>query len=188
MSTPLPLGRRIVITGQSCSGKSTLAQRLAELSGTPFVEMDALFWKPGWQESEDDEFLEKLVAAVEGDDWVVAGNYYHRTAFWLWARAETIIWLDFSWRSLGPRIVLRSWLRWRRDELLWGTNKERFWPQLKLWSPEDSLIAFGWRGRKSFRARQLAAMADPRWAHVRFIRLRSRAEVNRLLAVLESKP
>lgn len=186
VSRAFPLGKRIIVAGQSCSGKSTLGAQLAHLSGASFVELDALFWKPNWEESSDEEFQAKLRESTAGDSWVVAGNYYARTSSWLWERAETIIWLDFSWRSLAPRIVQRSWQRWRRDELLWGTNKERFWPQLKLWSPADSLIAFGWQGRKSFRERQLAAMTDPRWAHVRFVRLRSRREVNRFLALLET--
>ena len=187
MPPPIPLGRRIVITGQSCSGKTTLGERLAGLAGVPWVELDALYWKPGWQEPADEEFQAKLAAAVAGDGWVVAGNYYRHTSPSLWARAETIVWLDFPLHILAPRIVQRSWQRWRRNELLWGTNKERFWPQLKLWAPRDSLIAFAWQHRKSFRERQLAAMADPRWAHVRFVRLRSRAEVNRLLAMLEAE-
>jgi cytidylate kinase len=38
----LPTGTRIHVTGNSCSGKSTLGERLAEALGVPFIELDAL--------------------------------------------------------------------------------------------------------------------------------------------------
>ncbi|TVR63962.1 MAG: hypothetical protein EA426_00645 [Spirochaetaceae bacterium] len=42
------IGTRIHVTGNSCSGKSTLARRLADLLNAPCVELDALNWLPGW--------------------------------------------------------------------------------------------------------------------------------------------
>lgn len=38
----LPTGTRIHVTGNSCSGKSTIGERLAEALGVPFIELDAL--------------------------------------------------------------------------------------------------------------------------------------------------
>ena len=38
----LPTGTRIHVTGNSCSGKSTIGERLAEAIGVPFIELDAL--------------------------------------------------------------------------------------------------------------------------------------------------
>ncbi len=43
-----PVGRRIHVTGNSCSGKSTLAKQLAAALGIPRVELDALNWQHGW--------------------------------------------------------------------------------------------------------------------------------------------
>jgi chloramphenicol 3-O-phosphotransferase len=65
-------GRRIIVVGPSCAGKTTLAERLAELLGVPFVELDALYWKPGWEESSDEEFVPRVMEATAGDGWVVA--------------------------------------------------------------------------------------------------------------------
>ena len=42
------IGRRIHVMGNSCSGKSTLGAELASALGVPFVELNALNWRPGW--------------------------------------------------------------------------------------------------------------------------------------------
>ena len=72
-------GRRVIVVGLSCSGKSTLGARLAEALDVPFVELDALYWKPNWTDSTAGEFREKILAATAGDDWVVAGSYSRHT-------------------------------------------------------------------------------------------------------------
>lgn len=136
------LGRRVIIVGPSCSGKSTLGAHLGERLGVPFVELDALFWKPGWRQPDDLEFREKLLDSHAGDGWVSAGNYLRHTRDVTWPNADAVIWLDFPLWLTSWRVLTRSWRRWRRKELLWGTNYERFWDQLKLWSPDDSLIAY----------------------------------------------
>ncbi|HKS90966.1 MAG TPA: hypothetical protein VJQ83_03485, partial [Tepidiformaceae bacterium] len=107
-------------------------------------------------------------------------NYVRHTMPITWPRADTVIWLDFGLPLVTWRVVRRSWRRWRRHELLWGTNYERFLPQLKLWD-KNSLITFNVTTHRSRRARYAAAMADPRWAHIEFIRLRNPQELQALL-------
>jgi hypothetical protein len=125
-----------------------VAAHLADRFGLDFVELDALNWKPNWTPSTDAEFREKLAAATAGDRWAVAGAYHHITFPMLWPRAETVVWLDFPLPVLTWRLLRRSWRRWRSKEVLWGTNTERFWPQLKAWNKEDSLIAFTWSAHR----------------------------------------
>ena len=43
-----PVGTRIHVIGNSASGKSTLAARLASALDAPLVELDAINWRPGW--------------------------------------------------------------------------------------------------------------------------------------------
>lgn len=176
------LGRRVVIVGPSCSGKSTLAARLAAATGAPFVELDALFWKPNWQESDPDEFLRRLLEAHAGTEWITAGNYVRHTRETIWPRAETIIWLDFPITLTSRRIISRSWRRWRSGELLWGTNTERFWEQLMVWSPRRSLIGYTIARHRRSRALFREAMRDPALAETRFLRLRRPREVEALFA------
>lgn len=182
-----PLGRRVIIVGPSCSGKTTLGAELAELLGVPFIELDALFWKPNWQEPEPEEFREALLAAHEGDGWVSAGNYHRHTQDVTWPRAEAVVWLDFPMWLTSWRVIRRSWRRWRSKELLWGTNYERFWDQLKLWSPKDSLIAYTVsrhrRNQRVFVDRMARFSAEGRT----FVRLRSPRELQTFMAALKDE-
>lgn len=169
------LGRRIAIVGDTSSGKSTLAEYLAELIGGDYVELDALFWLPEWQESTTEAFQAKVTAAVDGSPrWVVSGNYFSRDIPEItWSRADSVIWLDLPLRTRIPRLAWRSWQRWRSDELLWGTNRENFWRHWKLWDPTESLIAYTLRNHRRNRQRNAAKLAEPRWEHLRKYRLRS---------------
>jgi adenylate kinase family enzyme len=177
------IGTRIAVIGTTSSGKSTLAAQLATMLRVPFVELDALFWQPEWTESPDEEFLPKVADATSGDGWVVAGNY-HRTWPLYWPRVETVIWLDLPLALSVRRIVTRSWRRSRSQELLWGTNTETFAKHLKLWSPKDSLIAWAIRHHRGNTRRNLATMQDPRWSHIRFIRLRSPRDVDEFVRIV----
>lgn len=169
------LGERISIIGNSCSGKSTLAARFAELIDCQYIELDALFWLPDWQESSTPDFRAKVTTAIDvAPRWAVSGNYFgHEIPEITWSRADTIIWLDLPLRTTLPRLVQRSWQRWQSHELLWGTNQERFWAQWKLWDPRDSLVAYTLRSHRRRRLRNASKLAEPEWAHLRKYRLRS---------------
>jgi adenylate kinase family enzyme len=172
--------------GPSCAGKTTLAAELARRFGLEFVELDALFWEPNWQEPDREQFAAKVREAISGPRWVLAGNYTTRASAIVWPSVETIVWLDFPLRVTLPRIVRRSWRRTRTKELLWGTNYERFWPQLKVWSPKDSLLAYNIRHGRAARQRLERAMNDPAFAHIRWVRLRSPGAVREWLAAPET--
>jgi adenylate kinase family enzyme len=49
--------KRVVIIGTSCSGKSHLGRILARKYQVPHVELDDLYWLPGWQERPEKEFI-----------------------------------------------------------------------------------------------------------------------------------
>lgn len=85
--------RRILVIGNSGGGKSTLARRLGEKLGLPVVHLDVLFWKPGWTESETEEFRARTATALDGDGWVCDGDF--RASYDLrMPLADTIVWLD----------------------------------------------------------------------------------------------
>lgn len=178
--TASPIGRRIHVIGVTSSGKSTLGEQLARAIGVPFVELDALNWLPGWvglNETDPQEFDRRIREATSGDAWVVAGSYSAFSERIFWDRLETVVWLDLPLRLVLRRVLTRSWTRSRSKELLWGTNYERFLPQLRVWS-KDSLLYWAVTSYRRRRTRMLAYMTDPRWSHIRFIRLTSVREVD----------
>ena len=86
--------RRILIIGCSGAGKSTLARKLGEKTGLPVVHLDALFWKPGWMESERQEFDARMLAELEKPAWIMDGNYARTLPVRL-EKCDTVIYLDF---------------------------------------------------------------------------------------------
>ncbi|MDE0527714.1 MAG: hypothetical protein OXH85_03355 [Truepera sp.] len=184
----MPIGKRIHITGNSASGKSTLARRLADALEAPHVELDALNWLPDWvglNETDPDEFERRIRGATRGERWVVSGSYGRFSLRIIWPRLDTVVWLDLPMSVLAWRALRRSWKRWRTGELLWGTNQEPFWPQLMIWRKHDSLL--GWLITQHSRKRRdmVKRMADPRWAHIRFVRLKSSGDVEEFVASVE---
>ncbi len=87
--------KRINVIGTSGSGKSTFSRLLASELKYPYVEMDAIFWKPNWQESSDEEFFANLADRLSAEHWVLDGNY-NRTAEIKWNRVDSIVWVDYS--------------------------------------------------------------------------------------------
>lgn len=185
--TESPIGRRIHVIGNSGSGKSTLGARLASALGVPFVELDALNWEPGWvglNEADPVEFERRIREATSGEAWVVAGSYSRFCMPIFWNRLQGVIWLDLPVPQLLWRTLARSWQRWRSKELLWGSNRERFWPHLRVWS-RDSLVWWIITQQRRKRREMEAARSNPVWSHVRFIRLASSAEVEAFAAHIE---
>ena len=184
-----PIGVRIQVTGNSGSGKTTVAELLANVLDADFVDLDALNWQPGWRalnDSDPAELERRFLAATAGERWVASGSYTRHCQRTFWPRLETIVWLDLPLRTCVWRIIRRTWQRWRTRELLWGTNYERLWPNFMVWR-KDSLLNWSVTQHSRKRSATLAYQTDPRWSHIRFVRLTSPAEVNTFLAAIAER-
>lgn len=186
---PSPIGQRIHVMGNTSAGKSTLGMQLASVLGVPFVELDALNWLPDWvglNATNPEEFERRIAEATAGDGFVVAGSYSNFSEKVFWERLDTVVWIDLPLPLILRRVITRSWRRWRSKELLWGTNYESFWGQLAIWRKGDSLIWWAVTQQQRKRRMMLAKMANPRWSHIRFIRLTSTHEVEAFRAAIEA--
>ncbi|MCI0157599.1 hypothetical protein KNO15_12935 [Leifsonia shinshuensis] len=110
------LGERICILGPSNSGKSTLAAAIGATTGLPVVHLDVLRFVPGshWIERDPDEFGRLHDAAIDGERWVMDGDYSQ----WLpqrLTRATGLIVLDISTPTSLARYVRRT--LFERDRL-----------------------------------------------------------------------
>jgi len=113
--------QRVLVVGSSGSGKTTLARALARALATPHVELDALFHGPSWQPRPS--FVEEVERASLEPRWVIEGNYAPVREL-LWARADTIVWLDLPRLLIEYRVIRRSFVRWLTREQLWNGNYE----------------------------------------------------------------
>lgn len=127
--------QRILILGKSGSGKTTLARHLSTLLSIPHIELDTLFWNPGWTKTPPLLMRQKVDTLVTPHgSWVVDGNY-RAYADITWQRAELIIWLDFPIVVNLWRLVCRSvWRMWSRERCC-GENYESgralLWPTVE---------------------------------------------------------
>jgi adenylate kinase family enzyme len=175
---PPPM-RRVSVVGNSGSGKSTLARALAARLAVPCVELDSIYHQPGWAPLATLEFARRVAVAAAADGWVIDGNYTAVRPL-VWARADTVVWLDPPRWVVMRQIVWRTLRRAVRRTELWNGNRER-WQNLFRWDPQESVISWAWHKHAVYQERYRAAAADPAWAHVRFVRVTSRRDIAGLL-------
>jgi len=113
-----------VVVGGPGAGKSTVAAALARRLDAPHVELDELWWDPGWTPVGRDELRSRLTERLGAERWVVDGNYFDEVADLAWPSADTIVWLDLPRRVAVRRAVLRSARRALRRSELWNGNRE----------------------------------------------------------------
>ncbi|TME34674.1 MAG: adenylate kinase [Chloroflexi bacterium] len=165
------------MVGTSASGKTTLALALAERLGVPFIELDALHWEPNWTEAPDEVMRERVTSAIAGETWVVDGNYAVVRDL-VWARADTVVWLDLPLRTVLRRYATRTVRRITMGEELWSGNRER----LRFLLGRDSLlwwILSTYRRRRREYPERLAAHPE-----ITAVRLRSPREARAWLETL----
>ena len=169
--------RRVVVIGTSGAGKTTLARELARAQRVPHVEMDAYRHGPNWRETPDDEFRRQLAHALSGDRWVADGNY-SMVRDSVWPRATAIVWLDFNFGLVFWRLALRTLRRGITRETLWNGNKENLFSHLFT---RHSLFLWAFKSHWRRRRTLPLALAQPQYAHLRMVRLRSRRAAARWL-------
>lgn len=123
------LGKRIVVLGPSNAGKSTLAVAISRKLDIPTVHLDQFRHLPNtdWQPRPEAEFVALHDAAIEGESWVMEGNY-SRLLPQRFARATGAIlissnqWLRFA-RYLKRTLINHSdragHLEGARDSIKW---------------------------------------------------------------------
>jgi adenylate kinase family enzyme len=148
--------------------------------GVPHLELDGIHHQPDWEPLPKEEFQRIVGAKAAADGWVIDGNYGSVRPL-VWARADTVVWLDLPKRTVMRQIIWRSFRRVAGRQELWNGNRER-WRNLLTWNPQESVISWAWHNHAADRAKYAAATADPASAHLRFIRLASRPDLDRFLA------
>lgn len=85
--------KRGAIIGSGGAGKTTLARMLGAKTGIPVVHLDRLYWNAGWVPAPHEMWLERQREVLEGECWIIDGNYGSTLDLRL-AAADTVIFLD----------------------------------------------------------------------------------------------
>lgn len=101
---------RVVVVGTSGAGKSTFSAALAARLGCTHVELDRLYWGPGWQAVPHERFEHAVEQATTAPRWVADGNYSAVREL-LWGRATHVVWLNFGRWTVFSRVLRRTLAR-----------------------------------------------------------------------------
>src|SRR5215212_2114174 len=159
--------QRITVTGSTGAGKSTLAKELARRLDTPHVELDALYWDPGWTAVPWDLVRERADVSLPADGrWVADGNY-NRIRDISWGRADTLVWLDYPLPLVLWRLTRRTLWRGLAHVELFNGNREALW---KHFFTRESLFLWLFQTHERRRRENAAALAE--YAHLTVRRFR----------------
>lgn len=112
--------RRVIVAGTSGSGKTTFAAALSRQLDCPHIEVDRLFWRPGWTATPDEELFPLISAQVAGERWVFDGNYGRLNPV-VYPRATALLWLNYPFPLIFWRVFRRTVSRCiRRAEVFPG--------------------------------------------------------------------
>jgi adenylate kinase family enzyme len=171
--------RRISVVGTIGSGKTTFARKTSKLLDAPHIELDALNWEPNWVEAPKDLFRERVKKSLQGDSWVADGNY-HQVRDIVWSHADTVVWLDYPFRTIIARLTRRTLRRIRTHEKLWNGNREH----IRGLFTRDSVFLWAIRTYRRRRRQYPILLSKPEYRHLKVVRLRSPREATEFLSTL----
>jgi adenylate kinase family enzyme len=171
---------RIAVVGSTGSGKTTLARHLACRLNLRHIELDSLHWDPNWTPAPTPVFRERVTAALTCPAWAVDGNY-SKVRDLVWARADTVIWLDYPLPLIFWRLSRRTARRLITREELWNGNRERFGEQF---FSRDSIFLWALTTYRRRRREYPVLIAQPEHSHLTVVHLRSPRSARRLEAAV----
>ena len=165
----------MVVIGNSGAGKSTLAAALSAQTGLPLIASNPFYWEHGWQAVTPAAVRQRVTEATAADAWIIDGNFVSERDV-VWARADTVIWLDYPLALVLWRVCRRNlgWLLLTR-QATWSGNRMN-------WHQAWSGIHHARRGFVQKQATYPAFLAE--FAHLTTLRFHSPREAEQWLSTL----
>ncbi|MEI2565239.1 AAA family ATPase [Vibrio metoecus] len=101
--------KKILIIGNSGSGKSWLSSQLSQKLKLPEINLDSIVWEPGgFSEKRTEEVVEKEIEKIRSQShWVVEG-VFGSLAERLVSEADILLFLDLDWVVCEESLYLRG--------------------------------------------------------------------------------
>lgn len=101
--------RKIYIIGISASGKTYLARKLSEITKIKNYDLDEIVFKKNSFERIDKKIRKnKLKNILAKKTWIIEGAYAREWIIPIYKKAELIILLDLSYKTIKRRVIIRS--------------------------------------------------------------------------------
>lgn len=162
--------RRIAIIGNGGGGKSTLARAIGKQLGIPVHEVDQVQWLPGWRRAPLDEVAPLLERWAANDRWIIDGFGPWPVIDRRMARADTIVFVDFPFRT-------HLW--WAAKRQVVSFVRRRAWAGQS--APPPSLLLFRTLRRVHATRSDLLELVTKDGRDVKLVHLRSPREMARWL-------
>ncbi len=160
----------IIVAGGSRAGKTTVARRIAAVTGLHRIELDALFHGPGWVPRET--FAAEVEASTADPGWVTEWQY-DRARSLLAGRADLAVWLDLPRRTVMRQVIGRTVRRRLRRQTLWNGNREApLWTVLR---DREHIVRWAWTNHRDTARRVTELVATQ--PDLPVVRLRNRREI-----------
>lgn len=169
--------RRVIVIGTTGSGKTTFARALANKLGVPHGEQDAWNHGPDWQMAPLAQFRAQVDLFTSGETWVMDGNYSKARDIG-WARADTLVWLNYPAWLVYSCIMRRTFWRVVTRQELWNGNRETWRGVLAADAP------LRWFWRTHWKRRQETPELAAQFPNLTLVRLRSSGAAARWLGRL----
>ena len=175
---------RIVVVGTSGAGKTSMAAAIASAFGLPHIELDRLHWEPNWEalsQTNPDEFIRRVSAAITADAWVCDGNY-GLVRDLIWRRATNVVWLDYNRTVVMYRVIKRSVMRAIDQQELYAGNRENW----RHWWHASHPIRWAWSTWRDRRHRFEELLNSAPYRHLAVLRLKHRRDAAHVIERLKA--
>ncbi len=171
--------KKVAVFGNAGGGKSTLARRLAELTGLPLYPLDRIQYRAGGGKIPHDEYLNSHSELLGRHEWIIDGYGCVASAWQRFSAADTLVYIDL------PVLTHYKWVTKRLVEGLF-TNPEG-WPENSpIWSSTMASYKVVWLCHRRLTPRYRQHVADVARSK-RVHHLRSAAEMKTFLQAVEQQ-
>ena len=104
--------------------------------------MDAIMWEPGWNYIGDEATDLQLEKISNGSNWIIEGYITKKARTFLFHKADTIIYLDYSSFTSCWRYLQRCWKHRRnpRPELIGSPEKFSLKFLILIWNRGEAVL------------------------------------------------
>jgi adenylate kinase family enzyme len=171
--------RKVAVFGNTGGGKSTLARRLAEVTGLTLYPLDRIQYKPGGGEIPREEYLGKHTDLLRRDDWIIDGFGCVASAWERFTAADTLVYIDL------PVLMHYRWVTKRLAKSLFEGPEG--WPENSpMWASTLNSYRVILRCHRSLTPRYRKLVVDAA-ASKRVHHLKSAAEMRAFLRAVQQE-